>query len=163
MENIIKFFVEFFDEIFHVFEKVLTTSPFNRSETSHHFSILLCFMILAKRLESASFGRNHKVQYKSYFRAVNKDLNPNAGITFTSKLDVQIPIRIHQKLTRFFCFHFAHTTRNVGRMNTDAKKLYKIVKAVIPPNCCKGGIKANTSKPKPEIVVAAAPNNAVPV
>jgi hypothetical protein len=48
-------------------------------------------------------------------------------------------------------------------MNTDAKKLYKIVNAVILPNCCKGGNRANTSNPKPEIVVAAAPNNAVPV
>ena len=72
-------------------------------------------------------------------------------------------MNVNYKFILLFCFHFAHTTRNVGRINTDAKKLYNIVNAVIPPNCCKGGIRANTSNPKPEIVVAAAPNKAVPV
>lgn len=62
-----------------------------------------------------------------------------------------------------FSLHLAHNTKNVGRISTDARKLNRIVKAVKPPNCWIGGIKAKTSIPKPAIVVVAAPNKAVPV
>lgn len=59
--------------------------------------------------------------------------------------------------------NLTHMTKKVGSMNTDDRKLYRMVRAVIPPNCCKGGMVAKTKMPNPVTVVMVVPNSAVPV
>ena len=48
-------------------------------------------------------------------------------------------------------------------MNTDARKLNRMVSAVMPPNCCSGGMVAKVSMPNPVTVVMVVPKSAVPV
>ena len=48
-------------------------------------------------------------------------------------------------------------------MKTAEINAKRMVSAVIFPNCCIGGMREKESKAKPAMVVAAAPNNALPV
>ena len=62
-----------------------------------------------------------------------------------------------------FFLHLAHFRIIGGRIKIDVKNAYRIVKHIITPNCCSGGIGAKISMPNPEIVLIAAINKALPV